>query len=89
MTYSLYCFSFDGDHVIEGRPFNSIHDAWNRCSEMGSRWFFFPIPMIVANDVIIDCCDEINSINDFRGESIQQFSDFLANHQELVQEFFS
>lgn len=41
MTYRLICMTFDGDHVREGE-FDTVEQAWDRASDMGSRWYFYP-----------------------------------------------
>ena len=90
MTYSLCCFSFDGDYVIEGAPFRSIRDAWKRCNEMGSRWFFYPIPIVISQEssLIVDCCDEIQKLADLRGKSVEEFKGFLSDWQPVIEAMF-
>ena len=43
----LICMSFDGAYVTEGE-FETIGDAWERASNMGSRWFFYPFHFVVS-----------------------------------------
>lgn len=61
--YSLVCFADDdsGDNVTEG-VFNIINDAWEHNDSMGSRWFFFPLRVVVDNHTneIVSACDELN-----------------------------
>ena len=45
--YTLRCIAPDGAFVTEGE-FATIQDAWNRAFDMGSRWFFYPIPIVTG-----------------------------------------
>ena len=45
---NLICMSFDGEYVTEGRGFPSIESAWDRASNMGSRWFFYPFCFVTT-----------------------------------------
>ena len=47
-SYDLICMSFDGDYVTEMRGFEDIQSAWDRSSDMGSRWFFYPFHFVVT-----------------------------------------
>jgi len=38
----LICMAFDGEYVTEGRDFPDTEAAWERASDMGSRWYFYP-----------------------------------------------
>jgi hypothetical protein len=41
-----------------------------------------------ASGVIVDCCDEVNRVADLRGQTIEQFKDFLSNWQSVVEAMF-
>lgn len=45
--YTLRCLAPDGDAVREGE-FPTIQAALNRASDMGSRWFFYPVPIVTG-----------------------------------------
>lgn len=53
-TYQLKCIAPDGDFVTEGRDFPSIGSAWDRSSDMGSRWYFYPIHIVTGKRRILD-----------------------------------
>lgn len=48
MKYTLRCIAPDGASVREGE-FDSIESAWDRASEMGSRWFFYPFHVVTGS----------------------------------------
>ncbi len=47
-TYSLRCLAPDGAIITESRSFPSIEAAWARSSDMGSRWYFYPIHVVTG-----------------------------------------
>lgn len=52
----LCCIAPDGEHVTEKRwhdPFPDTDAAWRWSSEMGSRWFFYPIHVVTTPRKII------------------------------------
>lgn len=48
MKYQLICMSFDGDYQVEGNDFESVQAAWDRSSDMGSRWYFYPFHFVMT-----------------------------------------
>jgi len=46
--YKLMCMSPDGDNVIENLKFDTIKDAWEYESNLGSKWYFYPFHFIVT-----------------------------------------
>lgn len=46
-SYNLVCLAPDGATVREGN-FPTIQAAWDRASDMGSRWFFYPICVVTG-----------------------------------------
>lgn len=46
-TAALHCLAPDGASVREGE-FQSIDAAWQRSSDMGSRWFFYPAHVVTG-----------------------------------------
>jgi hypothetical protein len=45
--YTLSCMAPDGATVREGE-FETVEAAWRRASDMGSRWYFYPICMVTG-----------------------------------------
>jgi len=44
---SLICIAPDGEFVEEG-SFQDVETAWDRSSDMGSRWWFYPIHVVAG-----------------------------------------
>lgn len=51
-------FATDGDHIQEYRC-DSINEVWDMVNDQGSRWYFYPLPMVVddGRDVIVSAPD--------------------------------
>lgn len=51
----LVCIAPDGEYVTEGQPdpYPDVDAAWRRSSDMGSRWFFYPIHVVTSPGGII------------------------------------
>jgi len=47
-TYALRCLAPDGTIITESREFPTVQAAWDRSSDMGSRWFFYPIHVVTG-----------------------------------------
>ena len=62
-TYDLYCFTFDGNFVIEKEGFKTIDSTWNHANEMGSKWFFYPFHFIVKGKKIVDSPEMLEHFN--------------------------
>ena len=83
--YQLVCLSTDGDKVIEGQ-FATTKEALNRSESMGSRWFFYPIHVVIGKAKIIDLPDVIETdsgfifLKEFRGRHIKTLINFLKNN---------
>lgn len=45
-AYALVMIAPDGENVTEGNNFPTPAAAWQRCNDMGSRWIFYPIPVV-------------------------------------------
>lgn len=46
--YTLFMVTFDGDYVKDSEH-NTIEEAQDAIANMGSKWFFYPFPVIVKN----------------------------------------
>jgi len=46
MAYKLACIATDGDFVTEYQEFDTVEEVWDFCNNMGSRWFFYPYPVV-------------------------------------------
>ena len=62
--------TFDGDYVTEGRDFPTIESAWERASDMGSRWFFYPFCFVTtASGATIKAAPE--GMSQFEGRRVR------------------
>ena len=55
--YELICISADGEESVtehnifsDDGTFSTVEDAWERNENMGSRWFFYPIRIVVEKE---------------------------------------
>lgn len=46
--FRLICMSFDGDYVKESNLFETIEDAWEHSSNLGSKWYFYPFHFVTT-----------------------------------------
>lgn len=72
-TYNLICMSFDGDYVTEKRGFDTVSNAWNHASDMGSRWFFYPFCFVTSasGKTIVDVPEGLEDMKHKRVKTIQ------------------
>lgn len=90
--YKLICMAFDGDYITEGnvfsddRAFETIADAWERSSDMGSRWFFYPFHFVVTESglTIADAPDGLEIFNGRRVKTVAKIFKATATIPELV-----
>ena len=47
--YKAILFAPDGDWVTDCRDSESIDEVWEQIEDMGSRWFFYPIRMVIRD----------------------------------------
>lgn len=85
--YKLICMSFDGEYVTEhnifsdNRAFETIADAWERSSDMGSRWFFYPFHFVTtASGLTI--ADAPSGLEIFNGRRVKTVAALFAEIQK-------
>lgn len=61
--YDLICMSFDGDYV-KNSSHNSIEDAENTSSDLGSKWFFYPFSFILSGQKIVSSYEGLIRMSD-------------------------
>lgn len=44
---ALHCLAPDGESKREGE-FPNVKSAWERSSDMGSRWYFYPVHVVTG-----------------------------------------
>ena len=46
--YHLICVAPDGDFVRDSSH-PTVESAWEAAADLGSKWFFYPIPLVVGH----------------------------------------
>lgn len=83
MTKTLICIAPDGEYVGEGR-FPNTEAAWDHSSDMGSRWFFYPIHVVLGakGKRIVDVPDDMG--RGWIGKSLKSLqTDIKSNEEEI------
>jgi|ERR1035437_1685722 hypothetical protein len=52
-TYKALLFAPYGEFVSDFRDSKTILDVWEKIGNMGSRWIFYPIPLVATNKTIV------------------------------------
>jgi hypothetical protein len=91
--YKAALFAPDGDWITDYRA-STIKDVWLIHENSGSRWFFYPIIVIItdhgtvttATQRIVDAPD---LLADFKGKSLRTLSKFIKENQDWVTQVLS
>lgn len=88
-TYQLRCIAPDGAIVREGE-FPSIQAAWDRASDMGSRWFFYPVCVVTGASRsdrarVLDCPEGLKEYA--QGRTLKSVCAMFARNSEAVCEW--
>ncbi len=86
MKYSLRLIAPDGACVTEGR-FESVEAAWDRFTDMGSRWIFYPIAVVTGPSStdrarIVDVLPEVGSY--WKGCTLRRFRNAISERADDV-----
>ena len=81
-TYDLICMSFDGVYV-KNSSHNSIEDAENTSSDLGSKWFFYPFVFVLSGQKVVSTYEGFIRMSDkksfaelmFKGRNIKTVID--------------
>jgi hypothetical protein len=68
--------------VTEGRNFKSIDAAWDRSSDMGSRWFFYPIHVVTGKRKILAVPDGMGE--HWKGRNIETLQSAINELSEEI-----
>lgn len=84
----LVCIAPDGEYVTEGK-FETIEDAWDRSSEMGSRWFFYPIHVVTGEKgvKIMDVPDDMG--RGWIGKNLSTLCKAIASESDEICEWIN
>ena len=50
-NYTLIQFSFDGKYITDSSH-ETIEQCWNRYDNNGSKWYFYPFPMVIKGQTV-------------------------------------
>ena len=90
----LICMAFDGAWVREG-VFDTIEQAWERASDLGSKWYFYSFPFVLTESgkTIADSPDCMEIFNGKRFTTVLNFFNSVCEMEEAqdmgVDEFIS
>jgi len=70
--YQAILFHPDGDYVTDFKR-NSVLEVQHEISEMGSRWFFYPIAFVGTDKTIVDAPEGLEWMKRRRIKTIQNF----------------
>ena len=93
-TYKAVLFAPDGERVEDCRDSPSIEAVWERVNNQGSRWFFYPFPVVVvdkgesyaAHSRIVSAPD---TYKQFERRPLRAFATFLHDHPEWSEAMLS
>lgn len=100
MGYKAILFSIDGDWVTDCQE-DTIEQVVEQVADLGSRWIFYPLPMIIKDYggctmssqrvVSLDCLDPFyQSILQWaQGKSIKTIKRELSSNKELQNELIA
>ena len=87
--YKSAQFAPDGDWITDYRESASPEEVMRRVADQGSRWFFYPFPVVIIDhgpvtverQRIIDAAEPFEA---FRGKTLRTFGRWLADNPEVV-----
>lgn len=74
MSYKATLFHPEGDNVTDFRDRRTKQDVWDAIGNMGSRWIFYPIPVVTTDKVVVDAPDGLKF---FVGKRIETLRTYL------------
>jgi len=83
MKYHLICVSPDGYYVRDSSH-STVKDAWDAANDLGNKWFFYPIPIVVGEKKkrIIDVPEGMPT--EWRGKTIKKFCSLLEANPNIA-----
>jgi hypothetical protein len=91
--YKAALFAADGDWVTDYRS-ATIGEVWNANNESGSRWFFYPIIVVIADHGALTTAtqriiDAPDLLADFKGKSLNTLSKFIKENPDWVEQILT
>ena len=86
--YKAALFATDGEWVTDYRV-STIQEVWNAHNNAGSRWFFYPIAVVIADHGTLTTAtqrivDAPDLLADFKGKSLNTLSKFIKENPDWV-----
>jgi hypothetical protein len=81
----LICMGFDGEFQTERPTFQSVEEAWEYASDLGSKWYFYPFHFVVSNSLktIVAAPDGVPELIGRRLQTIVTlFADVAFSHKD-------
>lgn len=80
--YRAALFAPDGEYVTDyAAP--TIAEVWGRHDDAGSRWYFYPFPVIIRDHAVrretLRIVDAPESLSIMRGKTLRTFARILAS----------
>ena len=72
----MYCallFAPDGDYVIDCLETKTKGEVWEKISEFGSRWFFYPVPFVATKKTIVETSEGWDRLKGKRVKTVKRF----------------
>jgi hypothetical protein len=94
-NYRELMFTIDGTGWVFDNESETIKEVWDKHNEMGSRWFFYPIPLVIRGKMhntnfkyhkIVSTCEGLEFL---KGKSINTARKFIMNNQDYIQSLVS
>ena len=84
--YKLAVMTFDGDIQIERPEFESIDEAWDYSSDLGSKWFFYPFHFVVSESgkTIKESPELLEHLTGLRTKTVRKHFKAISELPELA-----
>lgn len=86
MKYNAILFHPEGDFVTDFKS-DSKQDIWEKISDMGNRWIFYPIPFVATKKTIVDAPDGLDHLRGKRIKTVQKYlkNQWKDNEEEILE----
>jgi len=84
-NYKAILFAPDGEFVTDFKDKVEIQDVWDKVADMGSRWFFYPIPFVATEKTIVSTPEGLEYLKGKRISTVKRIiqncdADNLCEH---------
>lgn len=81
-NYKAILFHPQGDYVTDFYNRESVSDVWDEVADMGSRWIFYPIPLVATDKTIIDAPEGLEFLKGLRIKTAVKFFEQTWNEDK-------